>query len=324
GIYICLFIESLFIMLKKRSSVSTASTFLIVTILMFLVASAHVALSLYRLLQGYVIRRETLGPYLYYFDQSRLENLMCNILLCVMVWMGDGLVIYRCYIIWNCNYYIILLPIVLLVGSLLVNCAVFYFMRNPRSMSFHVIKRLLDSVFPLAFIQNILTTGLIAFKIWYTHRESNASGAHLAGSRVNLITIMRILVESAMLYTIQLFVCLILYPMKHNALFVVEAAAVPSIGIVFDLIAVRTHLACSDSLWSQSTGLHGVTDWLEGPFHSEHADSFPLSQRRSRRLSKSDGVVKSGSEPNLALQFDLESLKIPEMRHNHDSMGTSA
>jgi hypothetical protein len=88
------------------------------------------------------------------------------------------------------------------------------------------------TVYPLVFAQNIITTGLIAFKIWTQHRTSAANGVVDASSQLSLMRILRIIIESAAIYTFQLLVLLILYPMQHNAQFIVQSAVIPSIGMI--------------------------------------------------------------------------------------------
>lgn len=86
------------------------------------------------------------------------------------------------------------------------------------------------TIYPLVFAQNIVTTGLIAFKIWTQHRVSTANGVIDTSSRLSLFNVLRIIIESAAIYTLQLLVLLILYPMQHNAQYIVQSAVIPSIG----------------------------------------------------------------------------------------------
>jgi len=51
------------------------------------------------------------------------------------------------------------------------------------------------------------------------------------------------MIESAMVYTIQLCILIVLYFINNTFQYVVQAAIVPSIGIVFVLIALRVHRA---------------------------------------------------------------------------------
>jgi hypothetical protein len=95
------------------------------------------------------------------------------------------------------------------------------------------------TIYPLVFAQNVITTGLIAFKLWTQHRISTANGVVDTSSRLSLMHILRIIVESAAIYSIQILVLLILYPFHHNAQFIVQSAVIPSIGMALPLSCER-------------------------------------------------------------------------------------
>lgn len=139
----------------------------------------------------------------------------------------------------------------------------------------------MGTVYPSVFAQNVITTGLIAFKIWSQHRSSASNGVIDASSRLSLIRILRIIVESAAIYTVQLLILLILYPLQSAAQFIVQSAIIPSIGktansfplylsnlvskgIVFVLIAVRVHFTSSRTrILHHTTPLGDIPNWFE-------------------------------------------------------------
>uniref|UniRef100_A0A8H7XS79 Uncharacterized protein n=1 Tax=Psilocybe cubensis TaxID=181762 RepID=A0A8H7XS79_PSICU len=69
------------------------------------------------------------------------------------------------------------------------------------------------------------------------------------------------MVESAMVYTVQLFILMILYFAKSNAQVILQYAIVPSIGIVFVLIAIRVHAAKTATVYANGMGT--IPGWLE-------------------------------------------------------------
>lgn len=70
---------------------------------------------------------------------------------------------------------------------------------------------------------------MIAFKIWRQHRRSVDSGV-ISHSSLDLLTVMRIIIESAMIYTLQLLILIILFPLHSLAQLIVQNAVIPSIG----------------------------------------------------------------------------------------------
>jgi hypothetical protein len=81
----------------------------------------------------------------------------------------------------------------------------------------------------LAFAQNVLTTSLIAWKIWRQHCASQQSGLK-AANNISLIQVIRIIVESAMVYTLQVFILNVLYFVGHPLQFVFQSITVPAAG----------------------------------------------------------------------------------------------
>ncbi|KAF8880628.1 hypothetical protein BD779DRAFT_1069533 [Infundibulicybe gibba] len=231
GIYVCLFVQSMYIMASKaRENITSVKVFFIATVLLFIIATCNVAINFYRLLRGYIWLRDTVGPEAYFGDFQRWDNTANDALLFIMTWIGDALVIYRCWIIWNYNYYVIILPAMLMTVSVGVNTASMYWFSHLDRISFARLMKLMSAIYPLAFAQNTLATGLIAYRIWTQHRASVRVGVHNTGSRMNLMYIVRIVVESAMVYTVQLLILIVLYTLQHNAQFVLQLAIVPSIG----------------------------------------------------------------------------------------------
>ncbi|KAF9465426.1 hypothetical protein BDZ94DRAFT_342384 [Collybia nuda] len=288
-------------MLKKRKTRTwSGKVFLMAILLMYIQATTHIGVCLYRLIQAYVWLRDSVGPDSYFFDTRRWDHFAHNFLICSMTWSGDALVIYRCFIIWNQRYIIILFPSLLLVYVMAVNCSVLYWFTHPHVIPFLNLIVWMDAVYPVAFFQNILTTGLIVFKILHQHYISTAAGVRSAGSRLKLIHIVRILVESAVIYTTQLFITIILYFQRHNALYIMQYAMVPTIGIVFNLIAVRIHIAELSATQTMSSGIPtGLSWWTDHhlgttlelnrlPSHRMDVEVLPMQLKLNRPRFQGD------------------------------------
>ncbi|KAF9030979.1 hypothetical protein BDZ89DRAFT_949212 [Hymenopellis radicata] len=269
GVYTCLFFTTVYITLKKRNHATHGplQAFFLTTLLMFGVCTTHVAINLYRLLRGYVWLRETVGPANYFLDLGRWDNIAHDALNAVMTWMGDALVIYRCFIVWDNNYFIIAVPSALLVVSIIANSiALQLFTEVPLGTIFSpTLVHWMNTIYGTAFVQNFMTTSLIAYRIWRQDRASAIAGVHSQGSGTSsLIPIVRIIVESAALYMMQLIILIILYARNHNAQFIIQESLVPTIGIVFTLISVRISLRSSRLLKATTvrpTGLSAPLEW---------------------------------------------------------------
>ncbi|KDR70198.1 hypothetical protein GALMADRAFT_103355 [Galerina marginata CBS 339.88] len=280
GIYTCLFFEAFYVILKRRSRlVNSANVFLAGTLVMYLLATAHMVVNLYRFIRAFVLHLNPQGPFYYLFDFSRWDNLVHNSMLCIMTWLGDGLVIYRCYIIWDRKIWVTILPVILLILSISSNVALLFWFTHPGSQTETEILQWMATIYPFAFAQNTLTTGMIAFKIWRQHHASTTVGIR-SSSRLDLLGVMRIVIESAMVYTLQLLILIILFPLHHNAQLILQSAVIPSIGIVFVLIAVRVQFSRSRALFGE-TAMSTMPPWLDVDT-STRVSSLDLGQRGSQ------------------------------------------
>ncbi|KIM81512.1 hypothetical protein PILCRDRAFT_821298 [Piloderma croceum F 1598] len=110
----------------------------------------------------------------------------------------------------------------------------------------------MDTIYALAFVQNTMTTGMIAYRIWQQDRKSQG----LVSSSLSLIVTIRIIVESALVYVLNVLILIILYALNSNGQFIAQEAIVPVCGIVFTLITVRLSLHSSTTV---ATTMHPGT-----------------------------------------------------------------
>ncbi|KZP16472.1 hypothetical protein FIBSPDRAFT_975886 [Athelia psychrophila] len=243
GMYASLFFQTIFIILKKNKTTSGPSrVFFGGIIFMFLTATAHIGVNLHRVLNAYVYEVDTIGPVAYFGDLGRWDNLLQNFLNAGTTWVGDGLIIYRCYIVWQNNIYIVIFPISMVIVSIVANAIVGY--RYARLEQVTVFSPYLvhwqNTIYALAFIQNIFTTGLIAYRIYAQDKRSNGL---VATSQVSLGYLVRVMVESAAVYVLDILLLIILYAVGSNGQFIAQEAVVPVCGIVFTLMTVRLAMA---------------------------------------------------------------------------------
>ncbi|KAJ2912445.1 hypothetical protein MD484_g7964, partial [Candolleomyces efflorescens] len=244
------------------------------------------------------------------FDWERWDAYAFPIILGVLTWVGDILVIYRCFLIWQRNYYIVVLPVLLLLASIGTTSVNLWWFRHTTSIPWPVMSRLFKITYPLNFAQNVLTTGCIAYRIYMQYRVSKAAfavptgggGANPSGginpsggaggstgvggregaregaregtpkrpgatnNKLNFIAVMRIIVESALIYTVQMFLLILFWYTGSPAVVIVQHAITPSIGIVFVLIAIRTHVAKTSMgiQGSRSGSFSIMPTWLSG------------------------------------------------------------
>jgi len=295
GFYCTLFLESVYIIIKKQKTKTTpAKVFFIATLVMFMVATSHIAINVYRLLRGYVWLVADPGPVVYFSDLGRWENVAHDAINGIMTWIGDFLLIYRCFIVWDNNYYIIILPTLLLASSIVANGVALHLFIEVRlgTLFSPALVRWMDSIYSIALAQNTITTGLIAYRIWRQDRESQILGIRSEDPKTSLKPILRIVVESAVIYVLTAVVIIILYARNNNFQFVVQEAIVPIIGIVFTLLSVRIAMRSSKLLATTAAPGAPTTEWRAAR-RPIGTSNFDIETQMTSIIPVNDMTIKS-------------------------------
>ncbi|KAJ7647039.1 hypothetical protein FB45DRAFT_186973 [Roridomyces roridus] len=212
--------------------------------LMFTFATLDVAFGL----------RHNLDAFVYYTGPGGAKEEFENISYWVQVTdyvaqtcVGDSILIYRCWMIWNKRWLIVLPSIVLWLagttcGAILIHT--FATMQTPALTETTSATPWVDGMTALTLAMNLLSTFLIVCRIWSIDRETTAlmatsTGANRRVSKLRMV--MRILIDSAALYTVCVIVFVATYVAGSNANYGTSDNLVQIIGISFNLIIIRVN-----------------------------------------------------------------------------------
>lgn len=243
GLYFCLFLWAFSVFIQKDVRKPFASkVFLVGNTMMFLAISLHNSLNLYRLIVAFAYQADVFSPLLFLNDIRNWTSLSSPILLTVVLWIGEALMIYRCFIIWQRNYWAIALPSLLYAGIIGVQLVNLWYFSLQSDFTRLVVRRwpVMRATFPMYLAQNLLTTGLILFKIWSRYRETKATGARSLNTP-GLMSVMRIIVESAGIYTASVLMMTVFRALDHPGRVIGHNLLFPMTGIAFVLMAIRVH-----------------------------------------------------------------------------------
>lgn len=218
-------------------------------IIMFFLISIHNCTNVFRMIHAYaevpLTDRSPAAPVNYIRKCSNWDCYMFMVISALLTWTGEILLIYRCFLVWQRSRRIVILPCILFLISVGTTIFGLYWFQHPFDIPYPKAQYALGMPFPIGLAQGVLTTGLIAYRIWKQHRQTVRAGAYLQsnGGALSLLAVFRILVESAMIWTSEVLITTILFYLRHPAVVIVQHATIPSIGIVFSLITVRAHVA---------------------------------------------------------------------------------
>ncbi|KAF8069247.1 hypothetical protein FPV67DRAFT_1114035 [Lyophyllum atratum] len=222
----------------RRGREIASASLLALSTCMFILSTAHVALALHQLLQGFIFQRNLEGGPEAFFHHnifpSRKAIYIINTLL------GDSLLIWRVYIIWGRSWKICALPALLLLGTTI--CGIKTIVTNATSSGHSVFTSDILSWVTSTFVLNIATQVTATFLL--ASRIYNASNLSGTGSRNGpyFQSLMWVVVESGAIYTSAALVQLVTYLLTMNAGVILELMLAQLSAIAPALIVVRVGL----------------------------------------------------------------------------------
>ncbi|KAL1750588.1 hypothetical protein FB107DRAFT_279476 [Schizophyllum commune] len=226
GIYTTLFLQYMISRYRHGTGKTLAGrVYFVVTILMYLVGVACSGLSIYGAIQS---------PYTDYVDgkAAKLVADVSSLLAFVQMWMGDFLIALRTHLLWDYNFRVTAIPWALLAGTL------FIIVFTATGVSQDI--RQVSAALILVLVQNVITTGLLIYRLLSQHSESARAGLHRYSRRSgSLIRIASIISQSAGLYLTVLFLYNLFFFLKHPGMVYMQVM-IPSVtGIALLAISVR-------------------------------------------------------------------------------------
>ncbi|KAI0346626.1 hypothetical protein BDW22DRAFT_1323122 [Trametopsis cervina] len=226
-------------------------------------STLDVALGMRHILDAFIFYTGPGGADEEFADISYWVNVMKTVDTQVMALIGDAMLIYRCFIIYSHKWTVIMLPLIMWAADAAFSVVIIWIsatLRQDAVISTQVLlKPFLYSFFCVTIILNLLTTGLIIFRIWGTNKHSAPYISHQPQTRparrprTRLESVMRIILESGMLYQASVIATFICALVGSNAIYGVSDVMVVAVGISFNLIIIRVDRANNPSTTSQAS-----------------------------------------------------------------------
>ncbi|GJE97188.1 hypothetical protein PsYK624_134010 [Phanerochaete sordida] len=268
-----------------------------VGLVMWGIATAHIGVNCYRLVQGYVIHAgEPGGAEAWLGLLSSWSHIAKDVLLATQEILGDAVAVYRTWILWNQDWRILCPLTILLIADAVSGysvCATY-----TQVTGVNIFDKKLESWIPafyaLSFAQSLLTTGLMAYRIWSSDRRSLKYRLNKQG----LMPYLRILVESAALQLILELIALIFYAASMNAQYVVTEMLTPAVGITFNAITIRIALRSSEAFMNMKSSSRPRASEFAGPAQTIGGTTIPMRPITIsiRQDMETDGRSDGGDE----------------------------
>ncbi|KAF8622046.1 hypothetical protein AX15_007329 [Amanita polypyramis BW_CC] len=158
----------------------------------------------------------------YFEDISSWVNVMKMICYVGQTFVGDAILLYRCWVVYNRRWLVVIIQIIMWLGETACGIMAAYgeatlHHGGSAGLKTNDLLPWITSLLTLTLATNVITTSLIVYKI----------------------CVMRVLIESGTFYTASVVLLFVVYMSSSNAELPVSDAIVQIIGITFNVIIVR-------------------------------------------------------------------------------------
>jgi len=252
---------------NRKKGVNT-KPLLVTAIMMFTLSTAHMIVQLIRAITAFVYYNDVLNGADRFYAQFWLPSSVLKLAIyATNNIVADGLLIYRCYIVWGYQWKVAIVPILMLIGSEPVSGyrSVYNFSQAQSTIT-PDITAWGDAMFVLSLLTTLLVSSLIAYRIYWIGRRLNAMLGP-GQSRKHRYTI-AIVLESGALYSAPLVLLLVLFSFDSVYAYIVYDALAQIMGLAPTIIIVRVGLGIS----TQGVAATPKFDRLSTPLRSVSVD----------------------------------------------------
>ncbi|KAK0469017.1 uncharacterized protein EV420DRAFT_1658099 [Desarmillaria tabescens] len=164
--------------------------------------------------------------------------------------LADGILTYRCWIVYGKSWMIVATPLLLWIGVLGTTITNIYLLSTIHSEALTVATKLrpiVTSFWVISIALNIITTFLIVMRIFAVDRKlvfQPISGLSISRSERRFSALqrtMRIIIESGAIYTGIAIITFATYVSGNVGVYITSALEVQTAGIAFNLVIIRVH-----------------------------------------------------------------------------------
>ncbi|KAG1732149.1 hypothetical protein EDB19DRAFT_1299516 [Suillus lakei] len=295
GFSVLLFIGTIWTVAYKHCMRDGNRPIVGVALLLFILSTTHMVIAITRMEYGLVKYRDTFpgGSVAYLADVSQVTYVIKFAIYALQTLLGDGAVIYRCYVVWQ-SVWVIILPSMLWCSSAVTAFSLVYDFSQGNGTrqdgNFAKATGQMSTVFLVSTLStHLICSGLLVYRIWVIRRNVPT----IRAPKSTAMLILRAIVDDA-LYSVALISIVIFFVHwnKLNAQQIILDMIMPFISICFYIVLIR--IAINRKTHSYLSTVHGGTTNETERRLSRPYPMRPLQVHISH-FTHSDGASTCGS-----------------------------
>jgi len=205
---------------------------------MLALATVHLVIDFVRVLKAFSHQDHSALPHVaidYYSNMADPLHIAKTVFYVSQTLLGDGVIVWRLFIVYNRNWYITAPALLLLVGNACTGYVGTWTFTHadPTDSIFQHSRSWITSFFVLTMAVNGFCTVAISYRIYSTHRGLETTKT--------LLPVTIAIIESGALYATGVLSLLVAYLAKSNGQYPALDSLTPLVGIVFSLIVLQIY-----------------------------------------------------------------------------------
>ncbi|KAK7046247.1 carboxylic ester hydrolase [Favolaschia claudopus] len=231
--------------LRRRSEIRWVIT--LVSGMLFVNGTLDFVIQVIQVMEAFVTYTGVGGAEHVFTHSSGYQTMIKSFCVPFQSLLGDAVLIYRCWFLWDRSWLIIFVPSLIWLAN--IACAIRFLDLLAKATQGLIIstavKPWVQAFWALTITINVTTTTLIVLRIWLVDRQNRKLGIRDHMPRSALSYAMRNIIESGMIYTIVSIFTLVTTVIQSNLTYPASAMEIHSVGIMFNLIILRSHRVAS-------------------------------------------------------------------------------
>ncbi|KAJ7215165.1 hypothetical protein C8J57DRAFT_1732610 [Mycena rebaudengoi] len=296
GAFSILFGTTIHILTRRRNNGDINLPMFICVILMMALATSQIIVDTVNVFWAFLNHDDPLQRQFFLEDATQPIFAAKHAIYFTMMLLGDSIVIYRCFIVWSRNYWVVVVPALCSLGSAVSAYQTIWAVRHIESATIASETKWGIAVLTLSMSANIIATSLLAYRIWVGDkalRESLGRSSGYTSSGSSHRRVLKIIMESGVVNAAYLVAYTTVLVVGNHGLEIMAGISTPLIGIIFTVVIIRAALASE----RQAT--------MAGSSHA-----LPLARRKTGGVSDTTLQITVNSDIEHGESMEMKGFKL--------------